>query len=625
MPIQLEELLSPISPDLPAGSDLRYAPIAGQIREARRNEEALSQGEWKRELKAADYLLVTNLAKKALRQNGKDLQVAAWLTEALLAREGLPGLRQGLELLHGLMSTYWETVYPLIEDGEVDMRANPLNWVATQLDPTLKQLALTQDGLSWMAYTDSRTVPTEQDAQYNNEKAAGRQEALEAGKLTPEQFDKSFESTPLPFYEKLRADLTSTLEWIDTLGSFCDEKFGPDGPDFSPLKSELEELGKSVHVLLVRKGGGREAAPAIPAAPVAPVMEPGYGYQQPQQQPQYVEQVQEPGTYATPAPPQGRPQAFSGPAPADPNSALQQAIQAAHFLRAQSIGNPVPYLILRAIRWGELRAAGYLDPSLAEAPPGDMRVALKTLFNTGDYEQTIHTAEQAMASPCGRAWLDLQRFVVRACRFTGNEMPARAIVAELRALLADFPELPNLTLTDDTPAANAETKAWLEEESLLARPATAVPPPQPEPPPPPVWSMPPPPPPLPVSQDLGPDVYDTAMQLLRSGQPAEAIRMLSEEIYKQQTGRERFLRTSQLARICLVSGRESIALPILRQLAAEIDEHRLENWESRDVIVQPLSMLYQCVVQAGETDGERQNLYSRICRIDPVRALDIPK
>jgi type VI secretion system protein ImpA len=625
MPIQLEELLNPISPDLPAGSDLRYAPIASQIREARRNEEALSQGEWKRDIKTADYLLVTTLATKALRQNGKDLQVAAWLTEALLAREGLPGLRQGLELLHGLLTTYWDTVYPLIEDGEVDLRANPLNWVATQLDPTLKQLPVTQDGLTWTQYTDSRTVATEQDSQYNTEKALARQEAIEAGKLTPEQFDKSFDSTPLPFYETLRANLTSTLDCLATLSSFCDEKFGREGPDFSPLKTDLEELGKTVHVLLIRKGGGREAA--APAAPVATSVEPSYGYQQ---QPQYVEPVGEPGGYGTPAPqsfapPQPRPQAFTGPAPADPNSAFQQAIQAAHFLRAQSLLNPVPYLILRAIRWGEWRAAGYLDPSLAEAPPTEMRVAIKNFFNTGDYEQTVHAAEQAMATPCGRAWLDLQRFVVRCCRFTGNENVARAIVSELRALLTDFPELPNLTLTDDTPAANAETKAWLEEEGLLARPAAAAPPP-PEPPP--MWSM-PPPQALPTNGSSGeepaPDVCEIAMQVLRSGQPAEAIRLLSDEIYKQQTGRRRFLLTAQLARICLAGGRESIALPILRQLAAEIDEHRLEGWEERDLIVQPLSMLYQCTGQAGEPDGDRQNLYARICRIDPVRALDIPK
>jgi hypothetical protein len=101
--------------------------------------------------------------------------------------------------------------------------------------------------------------------------------------------------------------------------------------------------------------------------------------------------------------------------------------------------------------------------------------------------------------------------------------------------------------------------------------------------------------------------------------------MLAEEIHKQQTGRQRFLLTAQLARICLASGRESIALPILRQLAKDIDEHRLEGWESRDVIVQPLSMLYQCATQSDEAGGDRQSLYARICRLDPVRAMDIPK
>ena len=48
-----------------------------------------------------------------------------------------------------------------------------------------------------------------------------------------------------------------------------------------------------------------------------------------------------------------------------------------------------------------------------------------------------------MALPCGRAWLDLQRFVVEACVALGSDYNAIAIAirSELRTLLRDLPEL----------------------------------------------------------------------------------------------------------------------------------------------------------------------------------------
>src|ERR1039458_581705 len=96
MPIDIEALLQPISESHPCGADLRNHPIFIQIREARRQEENLAQGVWEHDVKEADYPLALKLAKEALTKRGKDLQVAAWTTEALLRLEGFDGLRQGL-------------------------------------------------------------------------------------------------------------------------------------------------------------------------------------------------------------------------------------------------------------------------------------------------------------------------------------------------------------------------------------------------------------------------------------------------------------------------------------------------------------------------------------------------
>ena len=89
-------LLSPIPGDNPSGEDLRYAPIYDQIKEARRQEEESVQGEWMHEVKKADYPLVIKFATEAIATKSKDLQIAAWLTDALLRIEGFAGVKQGL-------------------------------------------------------------------------------------------------------------------------------------------------------------------------------------------------------------------------------------------------------------------------------------------------------------------------------------------------------------------------------------------------------------------------------------------------------------------------------------------------------------------------------------------------
>src|SRR6185437_11445114 len=157
MPIDIEALLQPVSSDEPAGVDLRHQPVFLQIREARRQEDELNQGVWKHDVKTADYPLVVKLSREALAKKGKDLQVAAWLTEALLRLEGFSGLDQGLRLLQKLLETYWDSVHPMIdEDGDLELRATPLRWAASQLDSAVRSVPLTQGPHNWYQYKQSR-------------------------------------------------------------------------------------------------------------------------------------------------------------------------------------------------------------------------------------------------------------------------------------------------------------------------------------------------------------------------------------------------------------------------------------------------------------------------------------
>src|ERR1035438_10157914 len=115
--IVVDELLQPIAEDNPSGADLRYDPVYDAIREARRADDELNQGAWQKERKVADYPLVISLSSNALKKKSKDLQIAAWLTDALLNKDEFPGLVGGLQLFHGLLGKFWDTIFPQIEDG----------------------------------------------------------------------------------------------------------------------------------------------------------------------------------------------------------------------------------------------------------------------------------------------------------------------------------------------------------------------------------------------------------------------------------------------------------------------------------------------------------------------------
>src|SRR4051812_43072758 len=90
---QSELLLAPISPEMPAGENLRYEELYDRIRNARREDPDLPMGVWETDLKRADWSLVEALCTEALEQRTKDLQIAIWLLEARIVLHGFSGVR----------------------------------------------------------------------------------------------------------------------------------------------------------------------------------------------------------------------------------------------------------------------------------------------------------------------------------------------------------------------------------------------------------------------------------------------------------------------------------------------------------------------------------------------------
>lgn len=597
-----DNLLNPIAGENPGGKNLRYDPVYDKIKEARREEEeGIPQGDWETEVKVADPVLVTKLATEALANKSKDLQLAAWLAEACLRREGLPGLVEGLNLLKALIETFWENLYPEIEDGDLELRAAPLDWVGSYFASLIYKLPLTREGYDFYKYKESRTVPTEEQAGSNEAKAAQRSEAIADGKLAPETFDEEMKSTPKQFYKDLAAGFESVLEALQSLNEVCDAKFGKDAPSFGKLRTALEEVQALNKGFLKKKlemepdeGGAEEEAPAEEAG---------------------AEVAAEGGEEG--AAPARKGKAVSAE-PVDKDDAISRVVVAANFWRAQEPANPAPYLMLRAMRWGELRAAGTEpDQTLFEPPPTELRQAMKKASLEGNWAEVLEVGEKAAGMPCGRAWLDLHRYTVRACENLGSDYApiGAAVTSELRALLADYPQLPTMTLMDDTPVANAETQAWIAD---LMKPASSAPVPdalaglQTEE----TEAQ------VPEGENAPPDVYDLAQQLVKEGKAEAAIEMLANAVSQERSGRVRFHRMIQLAGLCMATDHERIAYPILMELYDEIERRKLEDWEPRNVVAQPLALLYRCMNRLGDSNEDaKKKVYEHICRLDPVQAL----
>lgn len=613
MPVR-DDILAPIPGDNPAGVDLIGSgdTAISEIREARK-EDTGTRREDDPPARVADWPRVLKLANETLATRSKDLEVAGYLAEALLKREGLAGFRAGLGVMKGLLEHYWDTLHPALEEspGEPpwEARVSKLEWFGARyprlgirssrskvsrgyLHAHFQLVPLCKAGHGLLKYNEARDVGLESDAD-NAKKSEQREERIKEGKLTMEEWERAISdpANDKTFYKALKSEVTQTVAALDALKQVTRERFGGANSreggvwDYDALTDELKDITEVVDGILAKK---LEADPDP------------------------VEMAPEPEAVADGAP--GAASADESPwsEPRNADEAGKRVALLAEFLRKASPTNPGPYLMLRGLRWGELRAGGAtVDPKLLIPPPTAVRSQLKSFSLDGRWKDLLEQGERVMARPDGRGWLDLQRHVVTACDKLGSdyERVGSAIRGELALLLRDLPSLPDMTLMDDTPTANAETRQWLRDQGLMnlaldiseeARAATATP------------ARP---------RESGDAAYERAMEATRSGSPQRGVELLMAEAQRERSPRGRFLRMTQVAAIMVEADMKTQAFPILDQLVDTINnDTRLVDWENGETVAQPLALLYACL--PADSD-RRDSLYQLVCRLDPVRGMGL--
>ncbi len=257
--IDIQACTAPIPGENPAGEDLRYTPVYDTIKEARKADDMLARGDWEREIKTSDWAAVIKTSVDALTTRTKDLQIAAWLTEALVKTKGFEGLNTGLVIINGLLDQYWDTVYPLIEDGDMEFRAGPFEFLNDKLWSALKDIPLTDPaktpGYSWLSWQDSRKVGTEKDilnqfGDVDEKKRRAREDLIAEGKIPAEEFDAAVAATSKAFYEKVEGCLNTCLAEFDKMDGLVDEKFGKEAPRLSEMRAAIQDCEQLISRIL---------------------------------------------------------------------------------------------------------------------------------------------------------------------------------------------------------------------------------------------------------------------------------------------------------------------------------------------------------------------------------------
>lgn len=345
----LELLLAPIPGDTPAGQDLRYEGTYDRIKAARFDEDdSLSRGIWERPLKRADWNEVAGIAEEAVVSRSKDLQICSWLMEAWIHLYGFDGAGKGLRLLLGLCERYWESLYPAAEDPEY--RISVVDWVDSKLSVALKFIPVTmpmlegQPAFSWSDWESSlfREQTSRQQAAAPQKRNARPEKAPALSPLTVEQ---AMTNSPIDFIQRLDVLLNGISDLAIAFDKTLDGKFEKNAPSLRKFRTVVSNIRDWIHPQLAQIVAAMPAPAtttemvATEPAPMAMAAAAGAGANA--MTVTAITSAQQ-GSAVPLGPIRSRAEAY------------QRLAEAADYLQRTEPHSPTPYLVRRAIQWGNM-------------------------------------------------------------------------------------------------------------------------------------------------------------------------------------------------------------------------------------------------------------------------------
>ena len=322
-------LLQPISSEKPSGDSMLYSNEFDAIRKAREAEDPnLPQGVWEHELKKADWNQVITSCTEILTKKSKDVLVAGWLCDALFATNGLDGLNDGLTLILQLSQTFWDTIHPRYEEKDFSNRLSPYFWITKTITEDIYTIEITERSHKYdfiFSYAD--WIEAEHLQHLITKDPDALDYARKAGKPTLKDINIVASYVDNNFYIRLVEQLQHTLTLVEALNTFLDGKCGSEAPSFMTMRERLETI--------INKTSSWIRQDELPAPPAPEPAE-----EQPEEHTDAKEHV------SADAP---QPRTIDSRA-----TAYQLLNEAADYLLTVEPHSPAPYLVKRAVTWGNM-------------------------------------------------------------------------------------------------------------------------------------------------------------------------------------------------------------------------------------------------------------------------------
>ncbi|MEO6338781.1 MAG: type VI secretion system protein TssA [Caulobacteraceae bacterium] len=197
---------------------------------------------------------ILDLAQRVLTGASKDLEVAGWLTEALVRTSGFNGLASGLELLARLIEDYWEAgLYPVEDEDGVEARLAPLfgllgrGMVGALVQPVkLLPLSNRQDldtAALWLLESAQAAPPRSEDPETRDRLQARQAEQLDA-------LNQAVAGSSPEFLREVHGGAVASLAMLERLMDAIDAR-----TDVGRFSSQIGEPLRAVVALLEARAG----------------------------------------------------------------------------------------------------------------------------------------------------------------------------------------------------------------------------------------------------------------------------------------------------------------------------------------------------------------------------------
>lgn len=262
----LAALLAAVPGDAPAGADLRgdTSPqsLYYRLRDARAEARAAERASETDTASAPppQWRTVRDLGIEAIAGRSKDLEIAAWLTEALLRVDGIVGFSAGVRLMNGLVDGFWDDLFPLPDEEGIATRIAPVTGLNGQSgEGTLSQplrklpLFLRPDGTPMQLWQFEQA--SDLAAIVDPER---RQQRIDAGVVPFETVETEALAAGAAHFTALRDQASAAAAAWRALGEALDSRAGADAPPTSRVREILDRIV----AVASRFAAPEEAAPA---------------------------------------------------------------------------------------------------------------------------------------------------------------------------------------------------------------------------------------------------------------------------------------------------------------------------------------------------------------------------